>query len=363
MSISTGTTGFTFPHDPLTPLDPTSDPTAAAVHQLRLELYTNARSVHTDFGFGDMGYLGVLMPPLEYLALSGGIAYIQPGRPDIPGYAGVEDRGEMQEMRELYNEETRTYNEARAFTNSIKKLMVNAIPSIFLGRLHDRQHGLANVSPQAMLQHLMTEYGAIDEDARTANVAQLSAPWDPSTPLATVFRNADLCQSFALDGGEPINDTTYIRTTLIVLKNSGVFDDAITHWRNKPLAQHTVTNLVAHFSKFDKFRKADQPLKDSLAALTVKTRAPASTPKPAPPKPGPPAPFTGGSDLTKWVYCWSHGLGIGGHSSANCNRPYPGHCKEATLENRMGGVNKIKGQKGDPFPYQPPPRTPKPNGK
>jgi hypothetical protein len=42
-----------------------------------------------------------------------------------------------------------------------------------------------------------------------------------------------------------------------------------------------VPNLVAHFTKFDKFRKADQPLKDTLATLAAKTKAPPSTPKQA----------------------------------------------------------------------------------
>jgi hypothetical protein len=120
-----------------------------------------------------------------------------------------------------------------------------------------------------------------------------------------------------------------------VLKDSGVFDEAVTHWRTKPPDQHTVGNLIAHFTKFDKYRKSDQPLKDTLAALAAKTSVPISTPAKATPKPGPPSPLTGDSDLTTWKYCWSHGLGIGGHSSGDCHHPYPGHCKDATLENRM----------------------------
>jgi hypothetical protein len=137
MSTSTGIPGFAFTHDPLTPLDPNYNPTAEQVHQLRLELYTNARRVQTDLGNGAIGHLGVLMPDPDYIALTGAI-YVPPEHPDIPNYAGVLDRGELQEMKELYLEETRIYNEARAFTNAIKKLMVAAIPSLHLGRLNDR---------------------------------------------------------------------------------------------------------------------------------------------------------------------------------------------------------------------------------
>jgi hypothetical protein len=88
MSTSTGTPGFAFTHDPLTPLDPTSDPTAATVYQLRLELYTNAWTVQTDFGNGAIGHIGILMPDPDYIALTEA-AYVPPERPDIPNYAGV----------------------------------------------------------------------------------------------------------------------------------------------------------------------------------------------------------------------------------------------------------------------------------
>jgi hypothetical protein len=83
MSTSTGTPGFAFTHDPLTPLDPNSDPTAATVHQLRLELYTNARTVQTDLGNGTIGHIGVLMPDPNYIALTGA-AYVPLSAPTSP---------------------------------------------------------------------------------------------------------------------------------------------------------------------------------------------------------------------------------------------------------------------------------------
>jgi hypothetical protein len=69
-----------------------------------------------------------------------------------------------------------------------------------------------------------------------------------------------------------------------------------------------VANLIAHFTKFDKYRKSDQPLKDALAALqakfatadpplqdaltalAAKTSTLNRTPTKAAPKPGPPSP-------------------------------------------------------------------------
>jgi len=43
-------------------------------------------------------------------------------------------------------------------------------------------------------------------------------------------------------------------------------------------------------------------------------------------------------------YCWSHGYRVApGHSSLTCIRPLPGHKKEATRRNIMGGSTKDKG--------------------
>ena len=37
-------------------------------------------------------------------------------------------------------------------------------------------------------------------------------------------------------------------------------------------------------------------------------------------------------------YCWTHGCCA--HWSSNCENPKPGHKKEATFRNRLGGSNK-----------------------
>jgi hypothetical protein len=193
----------------------------------------------------------------------------------------------------------------------------------------------------------------------TDNLTQLVAPWDPATPLATVFKNADAYQYFAEEGGKPITDAAYIRNTLIVFTNSGVFRDVIVGWHTKPLAERTMANLIAHFILLDKIRRVnDRPLKDALSANAAKTSTPVSIPATTP-KPSHPFPFTGGTDLNTWGYCWNHGFGPdGAHTSATCARPFRGHCREATVGNRMGGIAKLIGKKGDKPPFRPPPRAP-----
>jgi hypothetical protein len=56
----TSTESFPLPHAQLTLIQ--GKPTAAAIRQLKKELYANARSIHSDHGGGLNGHLGLVMP-------------------------------------------------------------------------------------------------------------------------------------------------------------------------------------------------------------------------------------------------------------------------------------------------------------
>jgi hypothetical protein len=348
MSTSTGLTTFTLKHDPLTPIE--GKPTPEAIRKLRQELYANVRGITTDLGGGQHGHLGLLMPDADYLALPGAAAYIlPPTRPDIPNYAGV--AGVREAAAALYKVQQAEYNDAHGLKEQLMKLLIAAIPNLYLTTLEDDILGLALVTPKQILTHLLTEYAPIKADDLKTNLATMSAPWDPSTDLEHVFARAHKCRLFAASGGDPISDPAYVRILLEVFTESGVFTRALEAWRDKDDDEHTVANLKKHFAKADTERlRSTSTLKATLSAHAAIAKAP---------KPGPPSPFTGGDDLSGWTYCWSHGLKQGGHSSSRCTKPYEGHCKEATLANRMGGVAHIFTGKGDKPSFKPPYIAPK----
>jgi hypothetical protein len=326
MSTSTGLTTFTLKHDPLTPIE--GRPTPEAVRKLRQELYANVRGITTDLGRGQHGHLGLLMPAADYLALPGAAAYIlPPTRPALPLYnrtAAVQE-----EAAARYKLQLGDYNDAHGLKEQLMKLLIMAIPSLYLTTLEDDDLGLALVTPKQILAHLIiTEHAAIKADDLEANLTAMKAPWDPSTDLELVFARAHKCRCFAVSGGDPISDPAYIRILLEVFTESGVFTRALEDWRAKDDADHTTANLKTHFGKADKERlRSTSTLKATLSAHAAIAKAS---------KPGPPIPSAGGTDLSGWKYCWSHRLSQGGHSSSQCNRPYEGHNKDATLANRMG---------------------------
>ena len=65
------------------------------------------------------------------------------------------------------------------------------------------------------------------------------------------------------------------------------------------------------------------------------------------------------------AYCWSHGWSFDPqHTSCNCKRKAPGHQDKATLENMMGGSNRLRRRQDEiPIYVNPNPRRRYNNGK
>jgi hypothetical protein len=66
---------FPVPHAQLTPIQ--GKPTAAAIRQLKKELYTNARSIHSNRGGGVNSHLRTVMPTAAYV-IQAGAAFNKP---------------------------------------------------------------------------------------------------------------------------------------------------------------------------------------------------------------------------------------------------------------------------------------------
>jgi hypothetical protein len=239
----TATTDFQLPHDPLTALDNTRAPTPEGVHLLRQELYTNSRSIFMD-GF-QHGHLGLVMPVADFTLLTGN-AYVPPVYPDVPDYHLQPDVATRQEWEASYKQHMIDANVAKALSNHLVKLIIKAVPNMYLATLADAVHGYAEVTPQEMLAHLMETFGTIEPEDLEANLERLRAPWNPSTSIHEVFTTAKHCGQFAALGDDPISEPAMIRTLATKFEKSGVFGTEIREWNNKPKADKTLVSLKAH---------------------------------------------------------------------------------------------------------------------
>ena len=190
-----------------------------------------------------------------------------------------------------------------------------------------------------MLNHLDATYGIVTADDLVDNIARLEAQWSPIQPLENLWSQIIQAQLYAA-AHDPISEQTAVRAAITNLTNSGVFTDALKDWRKRPAAQQTWVNVVIDFNLADTER------------LRVLTSAQAGYQQHANLAKQPDIDDnkennTRAASITM-AYCWSHGLGRNlKHTSKTCTAPEPGHCKEATVENMLGGMNLIRRKNGE----------------
>jgi hypothetical protein len=81
--------------------------------------------------------------------------------------------------------------------------------------------------PEQLLIHLVESYGHITARELEKNLKRIAAPWNPDTPIETVFATGTSCRKFAVEGNHPISDAVYVRILVKIITNSGVFERAV----------------------------------------------------------------------------------------------------------------------------------------
>jgi hypothetical protein len=380
------------PYDPLTPLDPKEMITAQAVRRLRHELYTNAAQMKTTLGGGRHGHLGLLMPPDLYQSLSS-IPYTLPDTPPVrptrpmpppsPQQLGrltatspsrrwasltswflphqapdphgedadhtdipfMETLQEFKEDLDAWKEEKETWKAAQEFSQRMVTLLIAAVPETYLIAFKQAGSGYADANPGAILRTLVTKYGTITREELQQNRDRLRAPWDPDTPIETLFYHAGECRNFAQEGGDPIPDGQYVQAIVATIKASGVLANAVYDWKTYLEEEQTAQYMVYHFTLADRVRREDNTA--MRATLTANSAALPPTSPGAQPS----------SATFPWKYCWSHGLGK--HGSDECTSPATNHVRTATLTNwdRHGGNTNMHKPRYFKQVYKAPPQS------
>ena len=341
---STKLTGLkALPKDPLTKLE-SCKPTPQALFQLRKEVYANARSIEWEGAIAHThGHLGLVMPDAAFQLLSG-TAFVMPVKPDIPQYTNTASPEEGQELKEEYHLQMQAHYTATNLEADLKAQVLAAVPALYIAILEDDTHGFDSVTTRRLLEHLITEYGAIEAEHLHENLQALEADWNPDTEIEAVFLNAKQCRQFAATE-DPISDQAYVAALIRVFRKSQVFTFALQDWDLKPKAEHTVANLHKHFLAADKSR-----LKNNAVTMKGALGANAAT----------------GTDTTTDAtskdtavphYCWTHGLMCslhsGNHNGTTCSNPAKGHIKTATWNNMQGGNDRIYRLKGEKAVFVP----------
>jgi hypothetical protein len=241
MSVINTTIIQVLPYDALTKIDSDSQPSAMTVCKLKKELYANAGSLPTILGGGNLGHLSLVMPRDEYLALQLAAReatavlnaippptpFIMPPVPEPIHHANNAHNAVISLLRINRDEEVNTYNKAHLLERQLKAQLLKAVPSMFIQELEHQEHGYTLVTTCQLLQHLVTTYGTLTQRDLTKNSEKLHTPWNPDTPLKTMFNNVEDCRQTAAAGKDPITEPTAVQAMVQNLKNSGLFSKAI----------------------------------------------------------------------------------------------------------------------------------------
>jgi hypothetical protein len=280
-------------------------------------------------------------------------AFTMPPMPPVPNYHG-NTAAQVANAKANYATALEVYNTAHSLEKQLKNQLIKAVPNLFIGELEHPAHGYAQVTTLDILTHLMTNYGRLTAEDLTENLERINRPWDPDTPIETVFNNVAECRQLAAAGEDPITEATAVRIILQAFHNSSLFEHAVREWRNKPEAQKTLVNIRIHFQEANRIRIKDNPTKRSEKAFATKEK---ETETAGEKKADQAASTTSGRH-----YCWTHGGTFNkNHTSKTCTKRAEGHNCEATFDNMLGGNNTLQRKRGEVAIWKPKPRTPRAN--
>jgi hypothetical protein len=332
-------------------------PSFTSLRIVQRELNSNSLSVISTGAHTQWGHLALTMAPGAYLALTNGLAFAPPVHPgDDPVFAAGATAPLITETTRLFVKNDAKFRTYHAADQALKTLLLAACPKDYLLALENTDMGFGHVTTLQLLTHLWTTYGTITEADLDANLARLSAPWHPPTPIERFFKQIDEAASFAIAGECAIGERMLVNYAYNTILATGVFELACRDWRKLAPADKTLPRFKTHFEAANKdlalttgaagYHSANAAATAAEAAATkiaaleaavAKLIAAASiaktTPAATPAKSATAViPVPGGG------YCWTHGHSNNlSHSSATCERPGPGHQKKATAKNTMGG--------------------------
>ena len=107
-----------------------------------------------------------------------------------------------------------------------------------------------------ILTHLYTEYGTITSSNLTANFYHMTARWNQPTPISDLFQQLNDGKESTEEGNEIINDSQLLRLCYNNVHASGIFNETLKTWREKP----DIDKIYANFFPFVTQQEEDRPI-------------------------------------------------------------------------------------------------------
>jgi hypothetical protein len=324
----------------------TEPPTYTTLYKAQLELNSNATAIYSYAGDGAHGHLALTISAADYMLTSAGnVPFIPPINPGpAPVHLPNATRSEISETNRQFKEDQATFKLYRDADSALRGQVIEATHDFYIRALKNKRTGYGSLTCLEILTHLWTTYGRIKKEELEINIERMKQPWNPPTPIESLFTQLEDGMVFAEEGKEPILESSVIRWGATIFQESNAFPEECKAWR-KIVDDGAVAQTMDDFKKH--FRAAEKDRRYLLTAGSAGFhKANAAKGTKAPGGGGPPAPDTNGAAIApaESSYCWTHGcIKNKKHTSSTCNNKAEGHIDEATLKNKQGGSTKIWG--------------------
>jgi hypothetical protein len=352
----------------------------------------NSRAIDTHLGGGTLGHLGLIISDASYDMISpttdaGPTLWITP---QAPRRAPSNTDGTVAQIsadHHMWEEDVQTYRTCTSVQQALKKQIISMFEPMYLDIFNDTMVGYTDISARGMLDHLFETYGNITAVDLEINFEHMRQAWDPQQPVDSLFKQIQDCANYSEAGGFLIGHPQQIHVGYAKIFAPGHFMSACRRWNEKHTIKKTWTQFKSHFAAAHRQHKQmqgdsaattgyhsantavcqneDQMSEANIGELANLATATAEDR-------GVVAALTqANSRLAKQLednsnefrelkallkkersenrgqrsfnpspsnYCWTHGYKGGiTHTSLTCKLPKPGHKKEATRVDNMGG--------------------------
>jgi hypothetical protein len=222
-------------------------PTYETLHQMQLELKTNALSVHSNLGGAAHGHLGLLMTDAQY-ALVSDTPYERPEHPGVLHIPHNATRVASDALKRTYDELLRVFHEVRGVEQALIQQIVTAVDEQYIIAMKNRDTGQFTGDIRQIFTYLQNTYGKISPSQLSQfekEVAEMH--YDPVTPVDNIFNKIEDLLEYGDLANCPFSQPQAISKAYNLINRTGKFREAIKAWNRLPQVQKTWINFKVHF--------------------------------------------------------------------------------------------------------------------
>ncbi len=219
----------------------------------------NSQALAIPINNSDLGHLALVITRAEYASVNNNVAFVAPTSPgEVPVHTGNPTAAQIAETNRIFQVNTNTFQVFQNTRTQLRSMIINATPDQYICALKHSITQYANVTPLQLMNHLKATYGAITSDDLTSNYERMTAPWNPPTPIETLFNQLKEGKEFAQKGHERFENSQLMRLAYDNIKATGLFDVQCREWRHKSAAEKNYTNFVEFFTAAETDRNQNE---------------------------------------------------------------------------------------------------------